>query len=72
MLFRTINYSVINYLGFILTVINDLDNLLILPICTFVFTLEVLNTTLSCDAAENQVNPGQLHPENSKLSLTHL
>lgn len=36
MLFRTINYRVINYLGFILIVISDLGNLLILPICTFV------------------------------------
>lgn len=36
MLFRTINYSIINDLGFILIVISDLGNLLILPICTFV------------------------------------
>lgn len=34
-LFRTINYSVINDLGFILIVTSDLGNLLILPICTF-------------------------------------
>lgn len=62
-LFRTINYSVINYLQLTLIVINKIGNLLILLIQKSMSTWKVHSTMLSCNAARKQASPGDLDPE---------